>query len=182
MIVGITGSFGAGKGAVVEHLVASRGFRHYSASGFITEEVRRRGLPVNRDSMMLVANDLRKEHGVSYVVDSLYAKAKEEQGDAIIESLRTVAEVRRIKELGGIVIGVDALPELRYERTHQRGSEKDDVGFEKWLSQEKAEMNPGDATKQDIFGALNESSYSIDNNGSLKHLHEALDEVLANVT
>lgn len=182
MIVGITGSFGAGKGAVVEYLVTSRGFKHFSASGFITEEVRSRGLPVNRDSMTIVANDMRKEHGPSYVVDSLYARALTEGGDAVIESLRAVAEVRRIKELGGIVFGVDARPEVRYERAVLRGSEKDRVDFDKWLEQEKAEMNPEDPTKQDIFGALKESSRVIDNNGTLEDLHRAVDAVLADVS
>lgn len=182
MIVGITGSFGAGKGAVVEYLVASRGFKHLSVSGFITEEVQRRGLPVDRDSMTIVANDLRLEHGASFFIDSLYTKALKKGGNVVIESLRAIAEVRRLKELGGVVFGVDARPEVRYERAFLRGSEKDKVDFGKWLEQEKAEMNPEDPTKQDIFGSLKESSRVIDNNGSLEDLHHAVDAVLADVS
>lgn len=178
MILGITGSFGAGKGAVVEYLVRERGFIHYSASGFITEEVKKRGLPVDRDSMTIVANDLRREHGPSFVIDSLYERAQQTAGDAVIESLRAVAEVRRIKELGGVVLGVDAAPEIRYERAFARGSEKDHVTYEKWLAQEQSESNPNDPTKQDIFGALRESSLVIDNNGSIESLHAKIDGVI----
>ena len=178
MILGITGSFGAGKGAVVEYLVQSRRFRHFSVSGFITEEVVHRCMPVDRDSMTLVANDLRATHGPAYFVDSLYARAKEASGDVVIESLRAVAEVRRIRELGGFVLGVDAAPEVRYERVVNRGSEKDQVSVEKWLQQEQAEMNLDDDTKQNIFGALNESNMVIENNGSLEELHARVDEVL----
>ncbi len=179
MILGITGSFGAGKGAVVEYLVGTRGFTHYSASGFITEEVKRRGMPVDRDSMTIVANDLRRAHGPSYVIDSLYERAKTAGGDAVIESLRAVAEVKRIKELGGVVIGVDAPPELRYERAYSRGSEKDHVSYEKWLAQEESESNPDDPTKQNIFGALAESDIVISNEGSMEELHQKADEALA---
>ncbi|MBP7741668.1 MAG: AAA family ATPase [Candidatus Pacebacteria bacterium] len=179
MILGITGSFGAGKGAVVEYLVTGRGFKHYSASGFITEEIVRRGLPVNRDSMTIVANELRKEHGPSYVIDSLYGRAQEVGGDAVIESLRAVAEVKRIKELGGFVLGITASPQLRYERAFARGSEKDHVSFEKWQEQEQAESNPDDPTKQNIFGALQESTVVVDNSGSLQELYEKIDSVLA---
>jgi dephospho-CoA kinase len=181
MIIGITGSFGAGKGAAVEYLVQHKGFKHFSASGFITEEVVRRGLPVDRDSMTVVANDMRREHGPSYVVDSLYARANEVGGDVVLESLRAVAEVRRIRELGGFVLGVDAPAKLRFERAVSRGSEKDNVSFEKWLAQEQAESNPGDDTKQNIFGALKESSVVIENDSTLDALHEKLDEVLADL-
>ncbi len=181
MILGITGSFGAGKGAVVDYLVQTKGFTHYSASGFIREEIVRRGMTVDRDSMTTVANDMRREQGPSYVIDSLYERAKSKGGDAVIEALRAVAEVRRIKELGGFVFGVDALPEIRYKRAFARGSEKDKVTFEKWLEQERAENNPDDPTKQNIFGALEESSVVVDNNGSLEDLHRNVDAALAGV-
>jgi len=42
IIIGITGTLGAGKGTVVEYL-QEKGFRHYSARGFITKEVEKRG-------------------------------------------------------------------------------------------------------------------------------------------
>lgn len=181
MIIGLTGSFGAGKGTVVEYLL-QKGFKHYSASGFITEEIVRRGMPVNRDSMIIVANDLRAQHSPSYIIDSLYARAVEEGGDAIIESLRAVAEVRRIKELGGTVLGVDADPQIRYERAFARGSEKDNVPFEKWIEQEQKESNTEDPTKQNIFGALRESDAIVTNNGTLEELHQQVDAALAQVT
>jgi len=181
MIIGLTGSFGAGKGTVVEYLIERAGFSHYSASGFITEEIVRRGMPVNRDSMIEVSNDLRATFGPSHIIDSLYERAKEKGGDAIIESLRAVAEVRRIKELGGVVIGVDADPRIRYERSVTRGSEKDDVSFEKWRDQEQQESNPDDPTKQDIFGSLRESDYLVNNNGTREELEEQIEAVLAEI-
>lgn len=177
MILGLTGSFGAGKGAVVEYLVSQKGFTHYSASGFITEEVIRRDLPVNRDSMILVGNALRAEHGPSYILDSLYERAEKNGGHSVIESLRALAEVRRIKELGGIVLGIDAEPRLRYERAFLRKSQKDNVSFEKWQEQEQQESNPSDPTKQNLPGALKEADYVILNNGSHKELHENIEKV-----
>jgi len=178
MIIGMAGSFGAGKGAVVEYLVSQKGFKHYSASGFITEEIARRGMPVDRDTMTIVANDLREQNGPSYLMDSLYERAKTTGGDVVLESLRAVAEAKRIKALGGTVLGVDADPRLRYERAFARGSEKDNVTFEKWLEQEKKESNPDDPNKQDVFGALRESDVVIENNGTLDELHRKIDQVL----
>ena len=178
MIIGITGSFGAGKGAVVDFLTKTKKFKHYSASGFIVEEIERRGLGVNRDSMTMVANELRNSFGSSYIIDSLYNKAKEVGGDVVIESLRAVAEVRRIKELGGVVLGIDAKPEIRFQRSMLRKSVKDNVSYEKWLSQEKTESNQDDSTKQNIFGALAESDHIITNNGTIENLQAQVDQFL----
>ena len=75
IIIGITGTLGAGKGTIVEYLVQQKGFVHFSVRSFITEEINRQGLPVNRDSMVVVANKLRADHSPSYIIDQLYAKA-----------------------------------------------------------------------------------------------------------
>ncbi len=181
MILGVAGSFGSGKGTVVEYLEKTLGFKHYSASGFITEEIVKRGMPVNRDSMIVVANDLRAMHGATYIIEQLYERAQKDGGNAIIESLRVVAEVRRIKELGGHVIGVDAEQKLRYDRAVARGSEKDAVTFDEFKEHERLESNTDDPAKQNIFGALQEADIHIENNGTLEELHAKIDEVLANL-
>ena len=181
MIIGIAGSFGAGKGAVVEYLVSHKSFTHYSASGYITEEVIKQGLPVNRDSMIHVGNELRAKFGPAHIVEVLYERAKAGGGNAVIEALRAVAEVNKIKELGGFVIGVDADPMIRYERAFARGSVKDAVLYTKWQEQEKMESNPDDPTKQNIFGALQESNAILLNNGSLEELHNQIETFLKTI-
>lgn len=179
MIIGIAGSFGAGKGTVVEYLADQKGYAHYSASGFITEEIVRRNIPINRDSMTEVANDLRKQFGPAFIIESLYERAQQTGGNAVIEALRAVAEVRKIKELGGVVLGVDADSKLRYERAYKRGSEKDNVSYEKFLEQEQAESNSDDPTKQNIFGALKEVDVVLYNNTTLEDLHLQIETALA---
>ncbi len=107
MIIGITGTLGAGKGTVVEYL-KTKGFTHFSASGFITEEIRRRELPVNRDTMREVADDMRKTHGPGYITDELLSRAIQEGGDAVIESIRSVGEAENLKKHGAALWAVDA--------------------------------------------------------------------------
>ncbi len=178
MIIGLTGTFGAGKGAIVDYLVKEKNFTHYTASGYLTDVIKERGMAVNRDSMIAVANELRATHSPSYLVEVLYNRAKENQGDAIIESLRAVAEVEKVQELGGVVVGVDAEPKLRYDRSVLRASAKDDVSYNKWEAQEKEESQSDDPTKQNIPGAMNCADYILYNNGTLEELHQKVDELL----
>jgi dephospho-CoA kinase len=181
VIIGITGSFGAGKGEVVEYLVKQKGFKHYSARSFIFAEAERRGLDISkgREVTIPLANELRAEHGPAYIVESLYAEAVKDGGNSVIESLRAVAEVRRLKELGALVLGVDAESHLRYERSVKRGSETDQVSYEQWINQELRESNPDDPTKQDIFGALKESDAILTNNGTLDELYVQIERVIS---
>ena len=63
MILGITGYAGAGKGVVVDYLVVHYGFKHFSIRDFLTEEVKRRGLPVDRETMGMIGNDWGRIQG-----------------------------------------------------------------------------------------------------------------------
>ncbi len=178
MIIGLTGSFAAGKGAIVDHLVHRHNFKHFSARALIVRELEKRGESINRDTMIRVANELRHTHGPTYIIETLFNEAKAAGGAAVIESIRELAGVRFIKNAGGVVIGVDADPALRYERAVGRGSATDHVSFIEWLAQEHKESNPTNPTKQDIFGALRESDFIIQNNGSLAELQQEIDRIL----
>ncbi len=178
MIIGLTGSFGAGKGCAADYLVDQKSFSHFSARTFIIAEITRLGLPINRDTMIEVANNLRKEHGPTYIFEQLVGMAKDHGGNCVVESIRAVAEARYLKEQGGIVLGIDAEPMIRYERIVNRGSETDDVTYEQWREQEIKESNPDDPTKQDIFGALKESTLIIENDGDMGAFHQKIDEFI----
>ena len=123
--LGITGTLGAGKGAVVEYLMG-KGFSHFSVRAYLLHEVRRRGLPENRDSTTLVANDLRKTHAPDFLVRELFEQAKRAGGDAIIESIRALGEIDYLKKnaMPFYFIAVDADPQLRYLRIVVAGSIK----------------------------------------------------------
>ncbi len=182
MIVAITGTPGAGKGTITDYLVQEKGFVHYSGSGFITEEVVRRGLPVDRNSMSEVANDLRKEHGPSYVIEQLFERASETSDmNAVIEALRAVAEAEFIQEKGAVLIAVDADQKVRYERIQGRKSEKDKVTFEEFQALEEKEQHSTDPNKQNVAGVMELADIRIDNNGTLEELRERLEKLFSNI-
>jgi dephospho-CoA kinase len=175
MIIGITGTNGAGKGTVVDYLVQKKGFKHYSAREFLFEEIRRRGMLENRDSLREVANDLRKMHGPAYVIEQLYARAQEKGVDAVIESVRTMGEAEFLKSKGALIGAVDADRNLRYERAVLRGSQTDEVSFEEFCIQEDREMASNEPWDMNVFGVMKLADFKIENNGTLEELHEQVD-------
>ncbi|MEN9390200.1 MAG: hypothetical protein RLZZ283_300 [Candidatus Parcubacteria bacterium] len=177
MIIAITGTLGSGKGTVVEYLKA-KGFKHYSASGFITEEILRRGLPVNRDTMTTTGEDLRALHGADYVFRSLLERALACGGDAIIESIRTTGEVASIKANHIMLLGVDADPKIRYERAVARGSEKDNVSFEKFMADEERESVSETPERMNLRKCLALADAVVMNNGTIEELQQQVEKIL----
>lgn len=177
MIIGITGTLGAGKGTVVEYL-KQHGFTHYSVRDFLVEEINKRGLEKNRDNMLAVANDLRSTYGPGYIAEQLTERATKAGGDAVIESIRSVGEAEYLKNNGAMLWAVDADQRARYERIVPRGSETDKVTFEKFQSDEAAEFANEDPTKPNLKKLIEIADAVFLNNGTQEELFAQVEKAL----
>jgi dephospho-CoA kinase len=174
MIIGVTGTNGAGKGTVVDYLV-EKGFIHKSVREFLTEEIKRQGLPEDRNSLRDVANALRKEHGPAYVIEQLYGEAKEEGTNVGIESIRTIGEAEFLQSVGASILAVDADKQVRYERAVTRGSMTDKVSFEEFCAQEDREMASTESWDMNVFGVMKIADFVLTNDGTIEELHAKID-------
>lgn len=182
LIIGITGTLGAGKGTIVEHLLKTKGFQHYSVRGYLLKEIKKRGLPENRDSMVIVANDLRKNNSPSYITDQLYLEALNSGLDAVIESIRTPGEITSLKTKGDFFLfAVDAYPKVRFERIKQRASETDKIDFKTFLANEKREMNSDDPNKQNLAKCIQMADFVFENDGSIEELIFDVEKVISKI-
>lgn len=179
IIIGITGTLGAGKGTLVEYLVSKKGFVHYSVRDFLIEELNKRNMPVNRDTMVLLANELREKNSPSYIIDCLFEQAKQSGKDAVIESIRTSGEVNSLRQKDNFcLLAVDADPEIRYKRIVHRNSETDHITFEEFLSNEQREMTSIDPNKQNLSKCIAMTDCLLTNNGTIIELYKQLEETL----
>lgn len=182
LVIGITGTLGAGKGTIVDFLVKNKHFVHYSVRSFLIEEIEKRQLAVNRDSMTTVANDLRYMHSPSYVTDCLYERAMKQGNPCVIESIRTVGEIKSLRKKGSFYLfAVDAPAQLRYARIRERQSETDAVSFETFMSNELREMNSSDPNKQNLAGCIREADFVFENNSDITSLFEQVEKALQTI-
>ncbi|HEU4914769.1 MAG TPA: AAA family ATPase [Candidatus Saccharimonadales bacterium] len=174
-IIGLSGTNGAGKDTVGEVLAERHNYLFVSVTELLRDEVRRRGLPVEREHLRTVSAEWRREHGLGVLVDRAVQAWKETgatyQG-VVVASLRNPYEADRIHELGGTMIWVDADPKVRYERITSGGRgrhEEDNKTFEQFLAEEAAEMTPpqgADAAVLNMAAVRDRADILMENNGA----------------
>lgn len=178
MLIGITGTNGSGKGAVVEYLVSKKGFSRYSGRSIILEEIEDKHLSSKRGVMRDVANELRKTHGPGYIMERLYEMAKGDT-NAVLESVRTIGEAEFLKSKNAFIIAVDAKKETRYERVLSMSHDDAPLSFQDFEIMEDREMSSSDPWDMNVFGVMQLADVHIMNDGTLEELHLQIDTALA---
>jgi dephospho-CoA kinase len=182
VIIGITGTLGAGKGTIVAFLLQEYGFVHYSVRALVTEYIEKEGLVVNRDSMVEVANKLRKAHGPAILAEMLFNRALAGGKDCVIESIRTPGEVEALRRKGRFYLfAVDADPDIRYERIKSRNSETDRIPFNTFLENEAREMASTDPHHQNIRACIERADFIFENNHRMEDLHAQVGAVMEKI-
>jgi dephospho-CoA kinase len=182
IIIGITGTLGAGKGTIVEYLVEKKEFIHYSVRAYLLEKIREQGLEENRDNMFRLGNELRASYSSSYIIDQLYNRAMVTQKNCVIESLRTPGEIDSLRKKGHFyLLAVDANPDIRYQRILLRQSETDRVSRKTFFENEEREMNSIDLNKQNLKKCIEMADCVLLNNGTKTDLILQLEKVLDQV-
>ena len=182
VVIGITGTLGAGKGTIVDYLKTNYGFSHYSVRDFLIQEINKRGLKVDRDSMTIVANDLRLNNSPSYITDQLYLQAIEKNNNCIIESIRTPGEIISLQNKTSFYLfAVDANPKVRYKRITIRKSDTDSIDYSTFLANEAREMNTTDPNKQNLSKCIEMADFVFNNDGDIDNLNDNIKEVLTKI-
>jgi len=180
LILGITGTYSAGKDTLANYLVKTKGFTHHSLSDIIRDVAKERGVEQTRDNWIKIGNDLRSQFGVGELSKRLVKKIKaNDEHKVVVTSIRNPGEIEAFREVTKdfYMLALDAPIELRYERARERGNLADDVSFEKFKNMEEQEMATSGAGQQ-LGVCMSMADQTIVNDGDLGSLHVKVEKIL----
>lgn len=187
-IIGLSGTNASGKDTAGQVLAEKYGYLFISVTDLLRNEVRYRGLPVEREHLRAVSAEWRREYGYSVLVDravDMWKAQSDSYKGVVIASLRNPYEADRIHELGGMVLWTDADPKIRYNRIihGDRGrASEDKKTFEQFLAEEAAEMHPpagADGAVLNMAAVHERADIKMINNGSdLEDFKAEIEKVL----
>ncbi|MDP2933991.1 MAG: AAA family ATPase [bacterium] len=178
MIIGLTGSYAAGKDTVGEYLV-SKGFIHHSLSDLIREELKTRGISETRESLIRLGTEVRQKSGSGeWARRAIEAINGNHERNSVVTSIRNPEEVVELKKHGEFHLWfVDAPDRLRYERMQVRQRQGDTASFEDFLAKEKIE-NSADPAAQQLQKVADLADVEIINDKNFESLYSTVDELL----
>lgn len=176
MILGLTGTNGAGKTVAAEHL-RRKGFQFCSLSDVIREELATRDLPPNRENLIAEGNRLRAQFGPAILAHRISRRFRPDR-NYVVDSIRSPHEVRALREGGAFyLLHLDAPRELRYQRVRNRGGDRVPASFEEFVEQEERELASSDNSHQQLRATWAEADETVINAGSLEEFSAAVASV-----
>jgi dCMP deaminase len=177
MVIGLTGTNGAGKTVVCEYL-KMLGFAYHSLSDEIREELARAGRPANRENLIEAGNELRRQYGPAVLAERVRARLGAGQHH-VVDSVRNPSEVEALRRVPDFhLVHVDAPIEVRYARARERGDARVPASLAEFREQEEREMHSDDPTTQQLLACYRLADERLVNGGSLETLHARIDELV----
>lgn len=177
MIIGLTGTNGAGKTVTADYL-KSKGFEFHSLSDEIRAEVERVGAEPTRERLIAMGNQLRAEFGPAVLAERIRTKLRLDR-NYVIDSIRNPYEVAALKRASDFhLLHLDAPIELRYERARERGGARMPASFEEFAEQEQRETASNDPNHQQLRACQDLADERMINDTDLPSLNKKLDELM----
>ena len=182
VIIGITGTMGAGKDTIAEYLVKEHNFTHHSCSDVLRDELKSRGEIESRDKLRDVGNELRTQHGTKILGQRVRQEIIDNQeGRAVVTSIRHPDEIEALQKDNNFhLISVDAKARLRFERLRRRDRQGDSATFAEFKKQGAEEMDTAGLGQQ-IGVCMSQADHQVLNSGTFADLYVKVDQVLKEI-
>lgn len=175
-LVGLTGTNGAGKSEVAKYFI-KKGYKYFSLSDLLREELRKRGQEITRDNLIRLGNELRLRSGADILARMVMERIRKIDGPVVIDSIRNPAEISYLRQQGNfLLIAVDAPVEIRYARVKGRGRNESAQSLEEFIAKEREEMSEASEAQQ-LQKCLEMADINIWNDGPLEELYAQLEKI-----
>lgn len=180
-IIGVSGTNGAGKDTFSNY-VTRRTNGMQVGLGYVLRDQLPADMPPTRENLARLSAELREEYGLAVLVDFAVSKFEASSSEnLVINGVRHPAEAKRIKEIGGFMLWIDAPISLRYRRIteNDRNRIEDQVSFEEFQAQEQREMTSATESSVNLTVVKSLADLAIINSyDSQRELESKIDELL----
>ncbi len=133
LVIGITGTLLSGKDTV-SRILKEKGFQVIVLSDIVRDELRSKGMEINRKTMQDMGNDLRREHGGHVLAERALQKFQSYSAPLVINGIRNLDEIKYLRENSEFkLIGVDAPLETRWARLQARNRDAELLNHDKFV-------------------------------------------------
>jgi len=183
MIVCIVGYMASGK-STVANIFKTKGFKIVEMGDTVREEMKRRGIEINSESVRTFSAKLRKEQGNAAVAKLTLKKIKNTKGNIAITGMRSLHEYnyfkKKLKDIK--IIAVSAPERMRFKRMLKRNKPDDPKTLSEFRKIEEKERR-GFATskseeKYGIDKVIDNADFVIFNTSTQKALKEDVSNLI----
>ncbi len=173
-LIGLTGTNAAGKGEAAAFF-RQRGFAYFSLSDVIRDELKCKGLDLDRNNLIRTGNALRQQFGSDVLARRVLEKVT---GDSVIDSIRNPDEIEFLRRHDDFtLLAIDAPLELRFERARKRGRNESALTLEEFQAKENEERTD-DPAGQQLTQVMRMADHIILNDSTLQEFHRKLEAFL----
>jgi len=179
MIIGVTGTAGAGKDTFARYLV-EKGWKHLSLSDFIREEASERGLAATRDNLQNLGNDLREKRGLGALAEKARKKMRE-NANYVVTSIRNPAETKTLAEPGNFILVAVSTPlKTRFNRLQKRDGKKGSIlpTLQEFKISEARELESPAPASQQLNECIAMADVAVNNDSDIKSFFRKIDGIL----
>jgi len=182
MIIGLTGSLGAGKDTIIEYL-ASHGFQYFNLSNELREMATKRGIELTRTNLQDLGNEIRLQEGNGALILRVMAKT-EPLYDYVIAGIRNPGEIQELKKNKNFfLISIDAPAQLRFTRLTKRNRESDPRTWEEFLKIDSRDKGDGEAENgQQVAASIELADFHMYNDGDIGAANQKIKEIVGKIT
>ncbi len=178
-VIGVIGRNGSGKDEVLKYLRDRYQVPFLSTGDVVREIAAREGRTPDRATLQEISDSYFQKHGQGCFVRMLSEKIREKGWPvAGISGVRSPHDIRTLRETLGpsfVLVEVSVTdPRVRFERMRRRGEERDTDSYQRFLDQ--------DTSEEQLFRldeAARMADFSLTNNGNLRDLHQAVEDLVA---
>ncbi|KAG9394103.1 AAA domain [Carpediemonas membranifera] len=166
-IFGLVGLNGAGKSYICAHLKSEFEYDTCSLSDAIRDELRANNMPITRENLIQMGNQMREQYGPDVLAERVAAKVKQNRLGFAIDSIRNPAEVEALRRHipGFTLLYISASEATRYDRLCLRsrpGDEELMASIDTFRAYEARERE-GSETMQQLDKVIAMADAEVDN-------------------